>query len=77
MTDDEIVAMLTEADSQENDTRVCTWCKKREEKYGDHKGCAICMETIYCSKACQKKDWKRQHKAICTPAAEETSTSGS
>jgi hypothetical protein len=27
--------------------------------------CATCQSAMYCSKACQGKDWKKQHKKIC------------
>jgi len=30
--------------------------------------CAACGIVPYCSKACQKVDWKRGHKAACTAA---------
>jgi hypothetical protein len=27
--------------------------------------CAGCQSALYCSRACQKEDWKKQHKDIC------------
>jgi hypothetical protein len=27
--------------------------------------CAQCQSALYCSKACQREDWKKQHKKIC------------
>jgi hypothetical protein len=27
--------------------------------------CARCQSALYCSRACQRKDWKKQHKKIC------------
>jgi hypothetical protein len=27
--------------------------------------CAQCQSALYCSKVCQRKDWKNQHKKIC------------
>jgi hypothetical protein len=27
--------------------------------------CATCKSAMYCSKACQRKDWEKQHKQIC------------
>jgi hypothetical protein len=27
--------------------------------------CATCQSALYCSKACQREDWKKQHKKIC------------
>jgi hypothetical protein len=39
----------------------CFRCKKKEKlKY-----CKKCMIATYCSKKCQKKDWKKIHKNNC------------
>jgi hypothetical protein len=27
--------------------------------------CAACQSALYCSRACQRKDWKKQHRQIC------------
>jgi hypothetical protein len=27
--------------------------------------CAVCQSALYCSKPCQRKDWRKQHKQIC------------
>jgi hypothetical protein len=27
--------------------------------------CDVCMSALYCSRTCQRKDWKEQHKRIC------------
>jgi hypothetical protein len=27
--------------------------------------CSVCQSAMYCSKACQTKDWKTQHKQLC------------
>jgi hemerythrin len=27
--------------------------------------CSACQSALYCSKACQRTDWKKQHKKIC------------
>jgi hypothetical protein len=27
--------------------------------------CDACQSTMYCSRACQREDWKKQHKKIC------------
>ncbi len=79
MTDEEVVAMFPAVNSKkatkQTDIRVCVWCMARESKYGDHKTCGICMEPIYSSKDCQKKDWAHQHKAMkgMPPPTQETS----
>jgi hypothetical protein len=41
--------------------RCCTTCKAEAspDLY-----CAVCQSAVYCSRACQKKDW-RKHKKIC------------
>lgn len=44
--------------------RVCAWCN---EPSGDR--CGGCKLTSYCSKECQKNDWKT-HKHICKTYAE-------
>ena len=33
-------------------------------KIGEHSACSGCLMTSYCSKQCQKSDWK-QHKTLC------------
>ena len=33
-------------------------------KIGEHSACAGCMMVSYCSRDCQKKDWKN-HKLVC------------
>lgn len=50
----------------------CSKCKKT----GDHlKACAKCRTTIYCSRDCQKDDWK-VHKKVCAKNAQESWGSG-
>lgn len=34
------------------------------------KYCSACMERTYCSRTCQKKDWRAYHKDNCTEAVE-------
>lgn len=43
-----------------NDKTVCHTCKK----YTNELKCSKCKVTIYCSKECQRFDWK-EHKKIC------------
>jgi hypothetical protein len=42
--------------------KSCTVCKAvaSPELY-----CSACQSALYCSKDCQRKDWKQQHKNIC------------
>ena len=44
----------------------CSNCKGREQKM---MACGQCKQAFYCSKECQKKDWK-QHKKSCAPRKE-------
>ena len=45
----------------------CFWCGQKESKLSC---CSQCCVTLYCSKRCQKKDWKT-HKLICLSLANE------
>ena len=44
--------------------KECNWyqCQKKNCKL---KKCKRCVSVFYCSKLCQKKDWKTQHKFCC------------
>ena len=44
--------------------RVCECCGKE----GARKRCARCLESFYCSLACQTEHWKAGHKAKCVKA---------
>jgi len=48
----------------ENDTDQCAKCGKEQYLVGRLKKCTVCQKTYYCSRECQKSDWKR-HKKIC------------
>ena len=39
---------------------LCPSC----HKIGEHSACSACMMVSYCSRECQKKDWKT-HKSLC------------
>ena len=47
-----------------NDTNKCALCGKAQYLVGQLKKCTVCKKTFYCSKQCQKSDW-RKHKKIC------------
>lgn len=51
--------------------RVCGYCKKTEEMLGDYNFCGRCHKVPYCSKECQKRDWKA-HKVFCGKKKTET-----
>ncbi|KAI9729310.1 MAG: hypothetical protein M1834_006981 [Cirrosporium novae-zelandiae] len=45
--------------------RICTTCRKTEDDLPNSlKACAKCHKSLYCSRNCQKKDWK-SHKRGC------------
>lgn len=43
----------------------CHLCGKEESDELKLLRCGGCRSVCYCSKECQKKDWKTQHKAVC------------
>ena len=49
---------------------ACTTCKKGPPEIQNMKNCAKCHKTPYCSRECQKADWKA-HKKICSKLAAE------
>lgn len=50
-------------------TAKCSGCGKDEAELGKRlKHCAKCVSTKYCSRECQKEDWK-QHKKFCMSKA--------
>ncbi|XRB23198.1 MYND-type domain-containing protein [Pseudoscourfieldia marina] len=45
---------------------MCRWCSKTETVDGVKlTKCAACLSAYYCSKECQKLDWKSHHKVAC------------
>jgi splicing suppressor protein 51 len=46
----------------------CASCKKSASESSPLKRCAKCHSTQYCSRDCQKNDWK-QHKKVCSRLA--------
>ena len=54
-------AALVKARERKN-PNLCAACGAKPEK---RLMCAGCNKVCYCSKECQKKDWKAGHKALC------------
>ena len=45
-------------------------CLKTETVESRFPKCTQCMQAHYCSRECQKSDWKARHKKICKTASE-------
>jgi hypothetical protein len=45
--------------------RSCIVCRAEASPDLQLQYCAVCQSALYCSKACQRKDWNKQHKQIC------------
>ena len=47
--------------------RKCSYvkCKKMEESRVEFMVCSRCKLPCYCSRRCQKLDWKHEHKQKC------------
>ena len=47
--------------------KKCGWCKEEEDALSLHvfKACRNCLSEWYCSRRCQKKSWKTQHRDQC------------
>ncbi|KAI9688608.1 MAG: hypothetical protein M1820_010228 [Bogoriella megaspora] len=58
-------------------TPSCASCKKSGSNVPNLKVCAKCQTTHYCSRECQKVDWKNHKKVCAQNASNNTSPSGS
>ena len=62
--------------SPRGDAPICTNCKKPQSDFPDPlKRCAKCQNSLYCSRECQKADWK-VHKRSCGSTAGNQSNAG-
>ena len=75
--DDNIKVDKSDTNDNNNDSsknklngKRCNYCNKIDGKL---KTCTRCKQAFYCSKKCQKKDWKN-HKKVCKKIVEPTSS---
>jgi hypothetical protein len=46
-------------------TKSCIICSAEASPDLQLQYCSVCQSALYCSRTCQRKDWKKQHKKIC------------
>lgn len=51
----------------DEDLQLCSQalCGRRETRRHEFRRCAVCGSAIYCSRACQARDWKHAHRRRC------------
>merc|ERR1711971_145770 len=47
-------------------------CRHCDKHMVDLKCCSLCMKVVYCSKKCQKIDWKQEHRKECDKSWQQT-----
>eukprot|EP01029_Cantina_marsupialis_P027821 TRINITY_DN774043_c0_g1_i1.p1 TRINITY_DN774043_c0_g1~~TRINITY_DN774043_c0_g1_i1.p1 ORF type:complete len:161 (+),score=39.17 TRINITY_DN774043_c0_g1_i1:500-982(+) len=57
----EISLMAMLVNESKNKTKKCLMCGKNDSA----KSCGACRVPRYCSKSCQVKSWKKDHKKVC------------
>ena len=50
-----------QADPKKNDSKRCVTCRQQCAALC----CAACKAVYYCSRACQRMDWKSSHRNVC------------
>lgn len=56
-------------ETREPGKRICSNEGCNVLEYKELLGCSRCKCVFYCSRHCQKKDWKARHKPLCQPIA--------
>ena len=50
----------------------CNWCNNKLYKHDKYSKCSNCKSIFWCSRRCQKLDWKEFHKRHCKLINKET-----
>ena len=59
--------LLANGDSKKTQQPECANCATEDE---DLSLCGTCKLVMYCTKACQRQHWKREHKQVCVPVGQ-------
>ena len=68
---DDLNALVPPAIQEELKKGQCSGCGRARALQEKFRACSRCEKTRYCSKECQKKHWKGQHKKECKTPEEQ------